>query len=87
MLTEEKTKLLNEHTPKINTFGVCPINGLAGLLGRHLYTKQSPNNTMVEDYTALITPIIEKLADDVYNYVCVRHYGYQEHLEHYPPKV
>lgn len=42
---------------------------------------------MVEDYTALISPIIEKLADDVYNYVCNRHYGYQEHLEHYPPKV
>lgn len=57
-ITDPKTKF-NGYQPKINTFGVCPINGLAGLLGRHLYTKQSPNSVLVQEFEQFIKPIID----------------------------
>lgn len=37
----------DERTPKINTFGKCPLNELASLIGRHLASRVVPKPNMM----------------------------------------
>lgn len=68
----------------VYNYGVCPVNQLASLLGRHLYTTVAPQTAMLEEFTAFAKPLVTLLGDQMYDWTKTMNYDWHMHLSHYP---
>lgn len=51
-----------------HTYGICPVNNLASLISRHLFTNQAPSKLHLDQHRSLMKPIMEELAEEVIKY-------------------
>lgn len=68
------------------TFAPCPVNNVAALLARHLFTNQAIQLNMLDSYHDLAGRLVGELSGKVLNYADSHYYGFDEHLLHYPPQ-
>lgn len=72
---------------EVYSYGVCPVNQMASLLGRHLYTTVTPAIAMLDEFTAFANPLVKDLGDQVYDWTKSTNYDWNMHLAHYPEAV
>lgn len=81
--TPERKDLITGQEPHVHTFSRCPINDLAALLARHLYTKLYPRLDVISQYEKLMKPMMTELADKIAKYDAENDYDFNSHLSHY----
>lgn len=72
---------------EVYSYGVCPVNQMASLLGRHLYTTVTPAIAMLDEFTAFANPLVKDLGNQVYDWTKSTNYDWNMHLAHYPEAV
>lgn len=81
--TPERKDFVDGSEPHVHTFSRCPINDLASLLARHLYTKLYPRLDLVSQYEKLMKPLVSELSEKVVEYDAEHDYDFFTHTEHY----
>lgn len=74
--TPERKDVIDGTEPHVHTFSRCPINDLASLLARHLFTKLYPRLDLVSQYEKLMTPMVSELADKIMDYDAEHDYDF-----------